>query len=94
MRVDGGMAANDWLCQFLADVLAVPVQRPRNVEATALGAACLAGLGVGLWPGLDKLPDSCTGADTFRPMMDGDQRDGLVAGWRDAVRRTLSALSP
>ena len=90
MRVDGGMAANSWLCQFLADILQIPVQRPRNVEATAVGAAYLAGLGSGLWSGLTNLPDSCAGADRFTPKMGRRQRDGLVDGWRDAVRRTLS----
>ena len=90
IRVDGGMAANDWLCQFLADILQVPVERPTNVEATAVGAAYFAGLGAGLWPNIDDLPDSCAGAAVFRPGMDAAERDALVAGWHDAVRRTLS----
>ncbi|GAA4711628.1 glycerol kinase GlpK [Sphingomonas lutea] len=89
IRVDGGMAANDWLCQFLADILMVPVERPADVEATAVGAAFLAGLGTGLWRGLDDLPDSCAGGDTFRPRMEAAQRNALIAGWQDAVRRTL-----
>src|SRR5438309_6818381 len=53
VRVDGGMAANAWLCQFLADMLQVQVERPENLETTALGAAFLAGLATGVWPGLD-----------------------------------------
>ena len=53
--IDGGMAANDWLCQFLADILRVPVERPQNIETTALGAAFLAGLATGVWSGLDEI---------------------------------------
>ena len=55
MRIDGGMAANEWLCQFLADMLRVPVERPKNLETTALGAAFLAGLATGVWSGLDEI---------------------------------------
>ena len=55
VRVDGGMVANDWLCQFLADILDVPVERPVVTETTALGAACLAGLEVGLYPSLEAV---------------------------------------
>lgn len=94
VRVDGGMAANDWLCQFLADILQVPVQRPQNVEATAVGAALLAGLGAGLWTDLQSLPDSCSGADRFTPRMDDDRRAALIAGWQDAVRRTVRSAIP
>lgn len=89
IRVDGGMAANDWLCQFLADILEVPVERPRNLETTALGAAFHAGLAAGVWSGLDLLPDTFAGASRFEPRMDGAERQRLIAGWRDAVRRTL-----
>ncbi|HVV93549.1 MAG TPA: glycerol kinase GlpK, partial [Hyphomicrobiales bacterium] len=59
LRIDGGMAANDWLCQFLADVLGLPVERPRNVETTALGAAMLAGVATGVWPGLAAAAAAC-----------------------------------
>ena len=55
IRIDGGMAANEWLCQFLADILEVPVERPENLETTALGAAFLAGLATGVWGDLDAL---------------------------------------
>jgi glycerol kinase len=90
IRVDGGMAANDWLCQFLADMLEVPVERPANLETTALGAAFHAGLATGVWSGLDELSCTWEAADTFRPTMDGDLRRTLLAGWEDAVGRTLS----
>lgn len=93
IRVDGGMAANDWLCQFLADILAVPVERPHNLETTALGAAFHAGLTVGLWPGLDALAQTWTCAARFEPGMAPALRERLLGGWRDAVDRTLSARS-
>jgi glycerol kinase len=89
IRVDGGMAANDWLCQFLADVLEAPVQRPANLETTALGAAFHAGLATGVWAGLEKLPGNWSEADTFEPRMGAADRERLLAGWRTAVRRTL-----
>ena len=89
IRVDGGMAANDWLCQFLADILAVPVERPVNLETTALGAAFHAGLATGVWSGLDALPDTFAEASRFEPRMATAERERLVAGWKDAVRRTL-----
>ena len=89
IRVDGGMAANAWLCQFLADVLQVPVQRPRNLETTALGAAFHAGLATGVWSGLEALPDVGAQADRFVPRMGDADRARLIAGWKAAVERTL-----
>ena len=65
IRVDGGMTANDWLCQFLADILDVPVERPANLETTALGAAFHAGLATGVWSGLDELSRTWAAADRF-----------------------------
>ena len=90
IRVDGGMAANDWLCQFLADILEVPVERPSNVETTALGAAFHAGLAVGIWPDLQSLSRTWTAAARFEPKMSARLRSALLAGWKDAVERTLS----
>ena len=90
LRVDGGMAANDWLCQFLADILEAPVERPLGVETTALGAAFLAGLAVGVWPGLDALSATWSLDRRFEPRMPPAQRETILAGWRDAVRRTLT----
>ena len=90
LRIDGGMAANAWLCQFLADILRLPVERPQYLETTALGAAFLAGLATGVWSGLDELSRIWKQRDCFRPSMGEDQRDRLVAGWRAAVAKTLS----
>jgi glycerol kinase len=87
IRVDGGMVANNWFLQFLADVLDVPVERPDNVESTVLGAAYLAGTQAGV---VDSLADIGTlwQRDTlFEPAMDGAQRERLLEGWKDAVRR-------
>ena len=89
LRVDGGMAANDWLCQFLADMLQAPVERPAGVETTALGAAFLAGLATGVWPDLEALSANWTLGRRFEPRMDLARRETMIAGWRDAVRRTL-----
>ena len=89
LRVDGGMAANDWLCQFLADVLQAPVERPAGVETTALGAAFLAGLATGVWPDLEALSATWALERRFEPAMDSARREAMVAGWRDAVRRAL-----
>jgi glycerol kinase len=89
LRVDGGMAVNDWLCQFLADILKAPVERPAGVETTALGAAFLAGLAVGVWPDLKALSATWSLERRFEPKMDDALRDKLIHGWRDAVRRTL-----
>ncbi|MBV1687591.1 glycerol kinase GlpK [Novosphingobium sp. G106] len=89
LRVDGGMAANDWLCQFLADVTGAPVDRPEVVETTALGAALLAGLAVGLWRDLDELSSLWARDRRFSPAMSDEARAPLLAGWRDALRRTL-----
>jgi glycerol kinase len=89
VRVDGGMAANNWLCQFLADILAVPVERPANLETTALGAAVHAGHATAVWSGLDTLPSDETYASRFEPRMAAAERARLFAGWKDAVARTL-----
>jgi len=90
IRVDGGMTANGWLCQFLADITQVPVERPENLETTALGAAFHAGLAVGLWSGLDELSRVWAMRDRFSPVMDESLRAKLLAGWSDALRRTIS----
>jgi len=88
LRIDGGMAANDWFCQFLADVLEARVERPVELETTALGAAFLAGLALGLWPSLESLADSRTTAAVFAPAMTPTKRATLIAGWRQALERT------
>ncbi|QNE30778.1 glycerol kinase GlpK [Sphingomonas sp. NBWT7] len=90
LRVDGGMAANDWLCQFLADLTDTAVERPLDLETTARGAAFHAGLATGLWSGLDALAALWAREQCFEPVMTAEDRAPLVAGWRNAVRRTLS----
>jgi glycerol kinase len=87
LRVDGGAAVMDVLCQFQADLLGIPVRRPRHTETTALGAAFLAGLGAGLWTdadlaGLWKLDRE------FEPAMSRDQAGSLQSQWREAVKRS------
>lgn len=90
LRIDGGMAANDWLCQFLADLLETPVERPAHLETTALGAAFLAGLATGVWKDMDSIAATWKRRDRFTPAMPPARRDRLIAGWRDAVSRTLT----
>jgi glycerol kinase len=91
LRVDGGMVANDWLCQFLADVLGLPVERPAVTETTALGAAYLAGLEVGLYPSLEAVASGWRCARRFEPKMTPAERARLYDGWRAAVRRVRAA---
>ncbi|WP_119677670.1 glycerol kinase GlpK [Indioceanicola profundi] len=87
LRVDGGMAENDWLMQFLADMLGVPVERPAVTETTALGAAFLAGLHAGLYSGRTALAEAWRLDRRFEPRLDERERAALYAGWQDAVRR-------
>jgi glycerol kinase len=89
LRVDGGAAGNDLLLQFQADILGVPVVRPRVTETTALGAACLAGLAVGFWRDEEELASLWQSEHRFEPAMPADRRESLMAGWRKAVQRTL-----
>ena len=87
LRVDGGAAANDLAMQFQSDILQIPVQRPRTVETTALGAACMAGLAVGYWRDQDELT-ACWGAGReFTPRMPAARCEALYSGWQEAVRR-------
>jgi glycerol kinase len=91
LRVDGGMVASDWTMQFLADMLAAPVDRPANLETTALGAAYLAGLAAGVCPDPDAFAAGWALERRFVPAMPEAARARRHAGWQDAVRRTLSA---
>jgi glycerol kinase len=93
IRVDGGMAANDWFCQFLADILDARVERPVELETTALGAAFLAGLAAGVWRDLDAVAATWHRAAEFSPSMSAARRTGLIAGWRQAIERTLLATA-
>ncbi len=90
LRVDGGMVANDWLMQRLADLLGLPVERPKAIETTVRGAAGLAGLAAGLYRSLDDLGRQWALDRAFEPKLAADERDALYAGWQDAVRRSLS----
>ena len=87
LRIDGGMTANNWLCQFIADIIGAPVERPAVLETTAWGAALLAGVGAGLLPSLSTVPWA---ADRrFEPRMAPQTRERLVDGWHEALRRAL-----
>jgi len=90
LRVDGGMVANDWLMQRLADMLDVPVERPAITETTALGAAFLAGLYAGVYPDAAKLASIWRKDKGFEPAMPEEQRAKFYAGWKDAVARVRS----
>ena len=90
LKVDGGMVANDWLCQALADICDLPVERPRVLETTALGAAYLAGRRAGVYGDFDAFRAVWALDRTFEPAMDATRRAVLLDGWGDAVRRTLS----
>lgn len=90
LRVDGGMVASDWTMQRLADYLEAPVDRPTILETTALGAAWLAGSKAGVWPDMKAFASSWKLERRFEPQMDDASRKRKLAGWRDAVRRTLS----
>ena len=87
LRVDGGATQNDLLMQFQADLLGVPVVRPRVFETTALGAAYLAGLGVGFWNSLDELSNRTAGERIFEPRMTKDEAASLMVGWTRALDR-------
>jgi glycerol kinase len=87
LRVDGGAARNDFLCQFQADILGIPVERPATTEATALGAAYLAGLGVGFWRDQEDLSRCLKITRRYGPTMGVNRREELYAGWQRAVER-------
>ncbi len=84
-RVDGGASSNDLLMQFQADILDIPVERPRMFETTALGAAFLAGLAVGLWPSREDIRKAYRPGKRFEPKMTPEQREAHLARWRKAV---------
>ncbi len=90
LRVDGGAVRNDFLMQFQADILGVPVQRPAITETTALGAAYLAGLATGFWSSQGQLAHQWAVEKTFEPQMSADERDALYSGWQRAVERARS----
>lgn len=90
LRVDGGVAANDFLMQFQSDILGVPVERPHILETTALGAAYLAGLAVGFWESEEEIKTNWMANSTFEAQMDDRKRNALYDGWVKAVSATRS----
>jgi glycerol kinase len=92
LRVDGGMVVNEFLMQFQADILNVPVVRPRVAETTALGAAYAAGLAVGFWKSLQDLVENWQVDQRWRPQMEEPQRAPLYRSWQRAVNRSLDWL--
>lgn len=90
IRVDGGMVSNEWFLEFLAGILDLPVERPKNVESTVLGAAYLAGLQSGVYSSVDEIASFWASDAIFEPKMNSRRRDDLYAGWQDAVRRVRS----
>jgi glycerol kinase len=94
LRVDGGMAANDPFLQCLADALGTPVERPETVQATALGVAYLAGMGVGVWSGIDDVRHAWRSGGVFTPRVGADQRDARFAAWQQAVAAARLGAGP
>jgi len=94
LRVDGGAALNNLLMQFQADLLQVPVSRPRIHETTALGAACLAGLAVGYWRDQTEIADHWQLDRTFVPGLPGERMTELRAGWSRALERAKGWALP
>ena len=85
LRVDGGAATNDFLLQHLANVLGLPVERPQAIQASALGAAYLAGLAAGVWPSLDEVKHAWRSGRIFEPCWSQDQRDTIFRSWQKAI---------
>ncbi len=93
LKADGGASANNFLMQFQADVTKTPVLRPRVRETTALGAACLAGLAVGLWKDTDEISEQWTLDERFEPAMPEEKREKLIQNWEKAVGRSKGWLA-
>lgn len=89
MRVDGGMVKNDLVCQLLADILQIQVERPEIVETTALGAAYCAGLGAGLYKDKSIISDNWRVEKVFEPSISSDEAAKMIKGWKNAVKRSL-----
>lgn len=94
LRIDGGMAANQWFAQCLADLLGVPVDRPDVIETTALGAAYMAGLGLGWYDSLDAIATHWRCGQRFEVQMPAAEREALYRGWGEAVTRVLAPSRP
>ena len=92
LRIDGGMVVNDWMCQFLADILNVDVERPVCIETTALGAAMLAGVGLGLFADLDTAARNWRVEKGFSPALDAARRRKYIGGWAESMRSLTGGL--
>ena len=90
LAIDGGMAANDWIAQDLADILGIPVDRPSDIESTARGAAMLAATGAGFYPTLRDAKAMLPTRTRFSPMMSGDERATRLTAWQSALRLVLA----
>jgi glycerol kinase len=90
LRIDGGMTSNNWMAQFLADILNMPVERPKVMETTALGAACLAGMEAGLLGPLETLSAKRRTDAQFEPRITAGERKRLIDGWHDALERVIT----
>ena len=89
LKVDGGAAANNFLMQFQADILNVPVHRPKILETTAMGAAYLAGLAAGFWKDQNEIVNNRIIEKKFQSMMSEKERAAKYAGWQKAVKRAM-----
>ena len=94
VRIDGGMVANDWMAQDMADMLGICVERPKFAETTALGAAMLAGVGCGLFAGLEEASVMRGAVETFEPSIGEDVRAARLAGWKQAVDGVVAQSRP
>ena len=90
LRVDGGMSASDWTMQFLADIIDAPVDRPKVLETTALGAAWLAGMRAGVYPGPEDFAQGWARDRQFAPAMEAETREAKYATWKRAVAATMT----
>jgi glycerol kinase len=90
LAVDGGASQNDWLMQFQADMLGIPVRRPQLVETTALGAAGLAGIATGVWGSAAEFLSARSAPSRFEPSLASERRAELMHGWHRAVAAALS----
>ena len=89
LRVDGGAAANNFLMQFQSDILNTPIDRPVNIETTAIGAAFLAGLATGFWKDTIEISKARRSGEKFKPQMSDNDREALLSGWRNAVTQVI-----
>ena len=94
LRVDGGGTQSDLLMQFQADILGIPVEKPVVTEMAALGAAYLAGIGVGFWENMEEVERQWKVDKTYAPKMSEDQRESLYANWKRAVERSFKWATP